>query len=269
MDTKKIRTLISIGVVILLTVFFHTVGILRPVERFFRGLVNRASEKAYLWNVGDGAAAEEFTSVPDLEKAYRDLKERYQVSIGHEAEALLLRNENEELRATLQFVTSTGAKHLGAEVQVEAIGKNIEPLGSTIIINRGSEMGIKLGQPAIVGNGIFIGKIVRVDEGSSVIGLITDSQSKVAATVVGRTESLGMVEGGYGISVRMTWIPQQETIEPGSIVVTSGLEPGIPRGLVIGTIDTVARDPYQAFQEATISPIVRLDKVRLITIITP
>lgn len=267
MDSTKIRTLIAIGVVILLTVFFHTLGILRPIESFFRGLVNRASEKVYSWNVGEGEEAETFTSVEELQTAYSALKKKYETSVVYEAEALLLRNENDELRSTLGFVTSTGVHHLGATVQVEAIGKNIEPLGSTIVINRGSEAGIAIGQPAIVGNGIFIGKIVRVDEGSAVIGLITDSQSKVAATVTGSVESIGMVEGGYGISVRMTWIPQQEEITPGSIVVTSGLEPGIPRGLVIGSIDTVEKDQYQAFQEAVITPATRLDKVRLITII--
>ena len=267
MDSAKLRTLIAIGVVILLTVFLHTVGVLRPIERFFRGLVNHASEQVYSWNVGEDEGVETFDTVEELEIAYRDLKKKYESSVLYEAEARLLRNENDELRATLKFVTSTGVRHIGASVQVEAIGKNIEPLGSTIVVNRGSEAGLRVGQPAIVGDGMFIGKVVRVDDGSAVIGLVTDSQSKVAATVIGKTESIGMVEGGYGISVRMTWIPQQEEIIPGSLVVTSGLEPGIPRGLVIGTINTVEKDQYQAFQEAIISPIIRLDKVRLITII--
>ncbi len=267
MDNTKIRTLVAFGVVILLTVFLHTLGVLGPIERFFRSLVNRASEQVYSWNVGSGEDRETFHSVEELQTAYQNLKKKYEESVVHEAEALLLRNENDDLRVMLGFVTSTAVRHVGASVQVEAIGKNIEPLGSTIIINRGSEAGIKVGQAAIVGNGIFIGKVARVDVGSAVISLLTDGQSKVAATVTGRIESLGMVEGGYGIGVRMTWIPQQEEIAPGSIVVTSGLEPGIPRGLVIGTIDSVDKGQYQAFQEAVISPITRLDKVRLITII--
>ncbi len=268
MDTNKIRTLIAIGVVIGLTIFFHTIGWLRPIEKFFRSLVNRGTEITYNWRAGTEEEGEMFSSVEELQDAYTALKARERDLLAYETEATLLRAENEELRARLNFVTSTGSGHVSAEVRADVIGKNIEPLGSTLIINRGIEAGIAVGQPAIVGNGIFIGKIVRAETGFSVIELVTDSQSKVAASVVGRMESLGLVEGGYGISVRMSWIPQQETLEVGTMVVTSGLENHIPRGLLIGTIETIDRDPHQAFQEAVIAPIIRFDKVRLVTIIT-
>ena len=65
----------------------------------------------------------------------------------------------------------------------------------------------------------------------------------------------------------MNFIPQNETIEIGNTVVTSGFEDGIPRGLVIGTIETFEKEPYQPFQSAVIVPPKDFGRVTTVTIL--
>ena len=147
------------------------------------------------------------------------------------------------------------------------IGKSIDPLRNSIVIDRGGKAGVKLGQPVIVDNGILAGKIIKVENNTSIAQLVNDQQSKVAVTIMNVDTSIGLVEGGYGLSIQMDFIPQNESVLVGDTVITSGLEEGIPHGLIIGTVDSVEKEAYQPFQKATISPIINLEKIREVSVI--
>lgn len=172
--------------------------------------------------------------------------------------------ENNELRAQLQFLKNT-AHHVGATV----IGRTLDPIGTSIIIDRGKADGIVPNRPVIVGNGYFIGKIARVDEHTAVVRLMSDFQSKTAATVDNRDKSLGVVEGGFGLTVRLNLIPQNEVIRPGDVIITSGLEPDVPRGLAIGIVEVVEKKPQEPFQQAIIKPSADLHALTVVSVILP
>ena len=50
-------------------------------------------------------------------------------------------------------------------------------------------------------------------------------------------------------------------------VVTSGLESGIPRGLLIGKVEAVEKEAYQPFQKAVLTSLINLEKISLVSII--
>ena len=78
----------------------------------------------------------------------------------------------------------------------------------------------------------------------------------VAATVANSDQTTGIVRGERGLSLKMELIPQNEVISGGDVIITSGLETGTPRGLVIGTIDSVIKESRSPFQTAIIrSPV--------------
>ena len=64
------------------------------------------------------------------------------------------RRECSAKRETLHFVEKTAIRNNSADV----IGKNIDPIGSTIIINAGSEQGAGIGNPVIIGDGVLLVK---------------------------------------------------------------------------------------------------------------
>ena len=163
----------------------------------------------------------------------------------------------------MSFIQESNYNSIGAIV----IGKSIEPSRNSIIINRGKVDGIKIGYPVISDSGVLVGKIIRVEEKISIVELINDQQSKVAATVMNNERSIGIVEGGYGLSIQMNFIPQNEFIPTGETIVTSGLEKNIPYGLLIGTVEAVEKEAYQPFQRAIISPIINLERIKIVSVL--
>ncbi len=175
-----------------------------------------------------------------------------------------LEKENFDLRSQLNFKAKNKFDLLGAEV----IAKNIEAIDQVIILNRGVADGVKIDQPIIYGDGILIGKIIKVENNISFARLLNDNQSKIAATVTNSNHSLGVVEGGYGLSIKMNFIPRNENVAIGDQIITSGIELSIPNGLVIGKVAAIENESYQPFQQAVITPAVEYQKVNLVSIIT-
>lgn len=263
MSGHKLKTYLGVSGVVGLVIVLHFVGALKFVENFFRELVAPVSRELYQISVKVGENDEIFRSVEDLQKAYTEnVLENNRLRVTT-AEVDRLRNENNILRQSLNFFTSTTFETIGADV----IGKNLDPIGSTIIINRGSNDNVAVGNPVVAENGVFVGKVARVEDRQAVVRLVNDNQSRVAATVMSRDKSIGIVEGGYGISIRLNFIPQNETLSVGDIVVTSGLESGIPRGLALGRVEAVEKESYQPFQQAVLTPLVSLDKLSVVSVI--
>ncbi len=257
--------MISIGIVVSLLIIFHLVGWLLPVERFFRGIINPGSQTLYQWSITLNEETEQFSSKEELVDAYKILKQKQIDTVVDKSRLLFLETENLELREQLHFLSTSTYQYVGALV----IGKNIESLSNSIILNKGTIDGVKIGSAVIVGNGILVGMVIRVDEHTSIVRLINDNQSKVAAMVSNADHSMGIIEGGYDISVRMNFIPQHEYIAIGDMIITSGLEGNIPRGLFIGIIESIKKEAYKPFQEAIIRPPVHLGKIALVSIIIP
>lgn len=247
---SKRKTFFSILVLIILVIVCHFFGLLNPLENILRGIVSPGSNLMYglSMNIGgqDDKCADELLKNKTAETALQ-----------------LAEEENDELRAQSRFLQKQKWQMVGADVT----GKNIDTLGNTLIINRGARDGVKENDPVIIHDGILIGKIARVEEKISVIRLINDNQSKFAATIMNTDKSLGLIEGGYGISVQMNYIPQNETINIGETIITSGLEENVPRGLLIGTIETVEKEAYQPFQKAIVKPLANLNKINLVSVI--
>jgi len=251
-------------IVLFLITGLHYLGWLRPVERLLAKTIAPASTLVYEWETVIAKYSLPFSSSDEFVSAYYDLSEQTALHTELQAKIALLEEENEELKRQLAFRSRSNIGTIGAEV----IGKTIDTLSNTILINRGMDDGVTVGDPIIVGDGILAGVVARTDKDTAVVRLIKDRQSKIAAAIVNTDKTIGLVEGGYGLSVRMNFIPQSERIQNGDTVVTSGLEEKIPRGLIIGTIEAYEQETYQPFQQAVITPAVDLDRLTVVSIIT-
>jgi len=264
MSKRKQQTFLGIVFIILIFIILHFVGLLRPIENYFRTIIKPGIEGMYDISINFNEQNELFKNVEDLKEAYLSCLENDINNKIDMAAFQILKQENEELKKQLNYIEKKDMLTVGAKV----IGKNIDPLGNTLILDRGSNSGITKNNPVIVGEGVMIGKIVRVEDKTSVVRLINDNQSKVASALINQSKSIGVVEGGYGISIRMNYIPQNEIIKVGDMVITSGLEENVPSGLLIGVIEAVEKEAYQPFQKAVITPSVDLTKIKQVLVIT-
>ncbi|MFA7314845.1 MAG: rod shape-determining protein MreC [Candidatus Magasanikbacteria bacterium] len=188
------------------------------------------------------------------------IKEKNEIS---ETNVQILTEENIELKKQLNFFVENNFEHVGAIV----LSRTVNPLATTIMIDKGTKDGIEIDNPVIVSNGILIGKIIKVEDSRSVVRLVNDNNSAIGATIMNNERSIGLVEGGYGLGVRMNYIPQNEIVAPGDVIISSGLSDNIPRGLVIGNIEIVDKQPHEPFQQAVITPAADLGYINLVSVI--
>lgn len=154
-------------------------------------------------------------------------------------------HENELLREQLNFQKQQGLSLIGASITA------YEPdnIRHALVIDRGSADGVQVDQ-AVVSSGIFIGKIVRVQDRSAVVFLVTDPEFRVQA--ISQTErARGLLRGQLGSGLRFEQIAQSEKIDRGENVLTAGSDK-IPRGLLIGTVDSIAQSDNEVFQAASV-----------------
>ncbi|HLD61143.1 MAG TPA: rod shape-determining protein MreC [Patescibacteria group bacterium] len=263
--TKSKTTYLGIGIILGLLIIFHYLGLLRFVENGLRALNIPLLSRAHSFSVRVGNQYTFFQDKESFFAAYEQCSIELAKQNIDRAELALVREENNALRKQIQFKE----KEKKSLVVAEVVGKEISGTNQVYIINRGSDDKVALNLPVIINDGILVGKIIKVEKNTSLVRLINDSQSKVAATIINQDHSLGILEGGYGISLRLNLIPRNEVVLAGNQIVTSGLDPTVPRGLLIGSVTEVENEPYKPFQQAIITPASDLSKLFLLSVILP
>lgn len=195
--------------------------------------------------------------------------------------------DNEQIRAQLEAVTRElsdarqeiqsrqTADQLGQflgrstfpTVPAAVVGYSPDPGIQSLVINVGHDQGLKLGQAVVTGDGWMIGKISAVHEVTSVVLLLTDTQSLVLASIQNTVLSQGVIRGERGLAAQMDLIPKNDVVTVGQAVVTSGLEPGVPPDLLVGTIAKIEQRSGEVFQRARLSVPIRYGRVRQVAVI--
>ncbi|MBU2416305.1 rod shape-determining protein MreC, partial [Patescibacteria group bacterium] len=70
-----------------------------------------------------------------------------------------------------------------------------------------------------------------------------------------------------GLTIKMDFIPQNKRINNEDIVITSGLEKNIPKGLVIGKITRINKNNNEVWQNAIIEPLADLDNLIIVSVL--
>ena len=97
--------------------------------------------------------------------------------------------------------------------------------------------------------------------------MLIDPASAVNA-IVQSSRTTGIVQGNIDGTLIMEQIPQNEKVNPGDIVLTSGLGGNFPDKLVIGQVTEVIQRDQDMFQSARIRPTVDFGTLELMLIIT-
>jgi rod shape-determining protein MreC len=259
----KAKNYFFLGVIFALLISFHYLGWFNGLEYGARALFIPISTKINGWRSSSQDSYNYFFNQKTLVEQYHACLDKDQNSEVANAKLKELEKENAEIRKQLNFFHRRNFTNVGADI----VGQSSDSVEKMVIIDVGEAAGIKLGQPVISGDGILVGTIAKVEKNISMVRLINDNQSKIAATILNKDNSLGVVEGGYGLSVRMNFIPRNEDIMLGDKIITSGLEENIPRGLLIGEVAVVENEAYQPFQQAVLTTATDLSKLTIVSVL--
>ncbi len=158
-------------------------------------------------------------------------------------------NEADILYALLGFARSSPDEQY---IPAKVIGKDPSPFLKYLLIDQGSDQGIRSGMPVVTNNGL-VGRIEAVTASAARVKLITDSTSMINA-VVTEVDAECMVQGSITGDVTIEMVSQDVKLEPGQIVQTSGLGGDFPSDFIIGQVLNVNQINNEIFQSASILP---------------
>ncbi|MFA5029440.1 MAG: rod shape-determining protein MreC [Patescibacteria group bacterium] len=262
---KLTKSIILTFLILVLLVFFHYLGWLRPVENLTFKALGPVQGQVYNFASQLKTLQQNWFSKRNLLKENSDLKENLKLFQLDRVEFNRLQQENDLLKKELGFVSQNQVKYLSARI-ITGIS---DPLSQSVIINRGRSDGIVKGLPVVVDKGVLVGKISEVGDGYSKVLLLNDSKSRVAAAIQNSSQTVGLVEGSFGLGFTMTNIPRDQQIKDGDLVVTSGLEGQIPRNLLIAEVDSVNQVESEIFKTAVLKPIIPLNNLSYVLVIIP
>jgi rod shape-determining protein MreC len=178
---------------------------------------------------------------------------------------LSLKMENERLRALL------GSRaRLPAEVMVaELIAVVPTPNTHQVIIDKGSDSGVQVGQAVLDAQGLF-GQVVEVDRFTSRVMLIVDPSHAVPVQV--NRSGVRSVAAGTGELGRLVLenVPVTADIQVNDLMESSGLGGRFPRGYPVGVVTSVDIDDTSPYARVDVRPLAALDRSRhVLVVFTP
>jgi rod shape-determining protein MreC len=174
--------------------------------------------------------------------------------------------ENQRLRNLLDFKNGL-ERQVRRAIPAEVIGRDPVSWMDTLIINRGRHDGLEISMPVMSGAGV-LGTIVEVMETSSRVRLLTHLRFRMGA-VIQRTRHSGVVYGTPDGECRMKYLSLDADIEIGDLVETAGLSHMTPKGLPIGRIEAIWKEPGQIYRVASIRLAASLDSLEEVTCVSP
>ncbi|NKB77332.1 MAG: rod shape-determining protein MreC [Gammaproteobacteria bacterium] len=145
----------------------------------------------------------------------------------------------------------SASKKAGDEVLLtEIIDVGLEPFSHKIVVNRGIESGVYLGQPAIAPLGV-LGQVSELGYRRSVITLITDSSHGLPVQV--ERNGLRTIVKGSGSSdkIELPFLDRQADIQQGDVLITSGMGGRFPVGYKVAEVTEIVKDANEAFLNIT------------------
>jgi rod shape-determining protein MreC len=134
----------------------------------------------------------------------------------------------------------------------------LQPLSQKIVLNRGTDDRVFVGQPVIDHRGV-IGQVSSTTLTDSAVTLITDANHSIPVRI--QRNGIRAVVHGLGVpnQLLVSELQVNQDVRPGDILVTSGLGERFPLGYPVAEITSVVRNKNVPFAEITAIPLATLD----------
>lgn len=188
------------------------------------------------------------------------------------AESLVLARKVQQMAALtaenirLRELLSAGERVDAPTRLAELIGVNPDPFQHEIILNRGSEDRVFIGEPVLDAGGV-LGQVVSLAHYTSRVMLITDARSAIPVEV-NRNGYRGIALGkGVINELELEHVPDTADIQVHDLLLSSGLGGRFPRGYPVAIVTEVIRDPGRPFTLVKAEPAARLDRSRQLLLV--
>lgn len=175
-----------------------------------------------------------------------------------------LEKENSRLRTLLGSAVHMQSRRMVAEI----LSVNSDPFTDQVVINKGSQSGVYVGQPVINEDGV-VGFIIHVALDSSRVLLIRDSSAAIPVRVA-RNDIRVIAEGNGKLNpLIIPNVPRSTDIKVGDRLVTSGLGGRFPEGYPVAVVTDSTYQEGRPFVTITAQPVVNLERLRYLLLLWP
>jgi rod shape-determining protein MreC len=183
-------------------------------------------------------------------------------------QAATIKRENEQLRQLLKLNIPAGFTAIGAE----AVTRSMDLWFDTIVLDRGSEAGITR-QCLVINSDGLVGEIAEVGSGYAKVRLLTSPDFALSGFT--NTSNIGGIVKGRGlIKLAMEYVPVdaplklQEKVYTAALAVQEDGKPR-PRGILIGFIDSIKKNPDQSTLQVVVRPAVNVSNIGPVAVLIP
>lgn len=202
-------------------------------------------------------SAETFSERNELLESNRGLRSQMIILQQKAQQLAVLEAENDRLRRLLDATARLENSYIAAEL----ISVDPDPFSIQVIVNRGAQDGVYVGQSVVDADGLF-GLVVQVDSFTSRVALVADVNLAVPV-YVNRTGMRSVVVGNGNLeTLEMEFVPDTADILIGDILVTSGLAGRFPTGYPVAEVVAIEHDPGEPFARIRATPLAQLGRSR-------
>jgi len=152
-------------------------------------------------------------------------------------------------------------------VAARVIDRDRASLFKTLLIDKGTADGLRVGLPVLADHGV-VGRIIEVSWHASRVLLLIDENSNVDA-LIQRSRAQGILQGAGPAGCNLKYVSRAEEVLIGDVVVTSGLAGVFPKGFLLGVVTGVNRRDGGLFQKIDLAPAVDFKKLEEVLALVP
>lgn len=206
-----------------------------------------------------------FADMDTLKQENESLKQKNSELEQSLRELEVIKSENETLK---EYLNLKEKYQDYTTIPADVINRDISNYSSTIVINVGSDDGIKEDMTVIADSGL-VGHVISVTSNTAKVQTIVDTATAVTSTI-STTEDTIIVQGTLDdkTTLKATFIPTDAVVLEGDSVETSGIGGIYPKGIHIGTIKEVINTSNITDRYAIVETAVNFNKLNTVLVIT-
>ena len=226
--------------------------------------VARPFRDAYGW------AADLFGAKSENEKLKKEIEEIRNKQVANETAA----QENTHLKELLGYVEGPRFPENYSSVVARVVSRPPTAYDQEIVIAAGSSDGVQRNDPVVTKEGL-VGLVTDVTSDGAKVTLLTDQSSAVSAMVL-ESGAAGIVRHGPSdpSALILDRVGKDALVEEGNLVITAGWQTGqleslYPRGIPIGTVESVGQQDVDLYKRIQIAPLVNFDSLADVIVLVP
>ena len=208
-----------------------------------------------------------FTDFDALQAENEELKRQIREMEQTVRDAELALEENAQLRQ--QAGQPERMREL-TTISAEVIARNPGDWATTLTLDKGSNHGVEEGDLVTTVDGM-VGYVSEVQSNYSEITTVIDVEMQCGALIT-RTRETAIAEGDYDLmadgNLRLSYLTEDSSVVIGDTVETSGRGGLFPKGVMIGTVESVLPEDNGISYYAVLRPFVDVDNVSNVSIVT-